>query len=189
MWTLVASSLLVASFFLILVVLIVVNVKVNGEFKIETSWIAIALFPAVIWLITSGQLAQFSGFGLEFSLKQASDNPFTLDLDGDKINPTFKDVGVKGGAGKIPALINQRITALAFVLKNEKYNYDNEIIRAYLEQLTQHNFFKYAVFLNADTSFHGLMPARDLLKKMSQHDLAKEIKERLVLIKPPKFPR
>ena len=62
---------LIASFFLILRVLILINAQVNGAFKVETSWIAVALSPTIIWLLTTGQLAELSGFGFAFKLREA----------------------------------------------------------------------------------------------------------------------
>lgn len=94
--------LLVASFFLILLVLIIINARVNGGFKIGSSWIAIALSPAVIWLLATGQLSEFSGFGLAFKLKEASAKPFSLTLEGDRIEPASVPIKEKEGIAMIP---------------------------------------------------------------------------------------
>ena len=58
--------ILIVSFFVILSLIALINYKLNKEFKIETSWLALSLAPVVIWLITTQQLSEFSGFGLAF---------------------------------------------------------------------------------------------------------------------------
>lgn len=40
--------LLIFSFFAILLVITLINARINGGFKIETTWIAIALAPTII---------------------------------------------------------------------------------------------------------------------------------------------
>lgn len=103
---------LIASFFLILLVLVLINAKVNGGFKVETSWIAVALSPTIIWLLTTGQLAELSGFGFAFKLREASAKPFSLSLEGAKIEPALVPLGEKGGMAMLQELEQRRIAAL-----------------------------------------------------------------------------
>ena len=70
----------VGSFFLILSLIIFINYKINHDFKIETSWLALSLSPVVVWLLTTEQLAEFSGFGLAFKLKEATSTPVSLEM-------------------------------------------------------------------------------------------------------------
>lgn len=160
----------ITSFFLILLALVLINAKVNGGFKIESSWIAVALSPAIIWLIATGQLAEFSGFGLAFKLKEASAKPFSLNLDGDRIEPVSLSLGEKNELGMIPALVQRRVSALSLQLNRKGY-YSSWAIDQYLEQLTAHEFFRYCVFLGNDGSFRGIVSARDLLSRLRQEDL------------------
>lgn len=162
--------ILAASFFLIILVLIIINYKLNSSFKIETAWIALAVSPAVIWLLSTGQLAEFSGFGLEFKLKEASAKPFSLSLEGDRIEPALVPLGEKEGLAKIPELIQRRVPALALQLNRRGY-YSNWAIGQYLEQLAQHEFFRYVVFFGKDGKFRGIMPAKKLLTQMMEEDL------------------
>ena len=157
--------ILIASFSVIILGLIIINTKVNGGFKIEASWIAIALAPAVIWLLATGQLSGFTGFGIEFKLKEASAKPFSLSLEGDKIKPAFVSLGEKGGIGNIPELIRNRVAALALQLNRRNY-YANWAIRQYLEELTQHDFFRYVVFIGTDGEFRGITQPDHLLNQM-----------------------
>jgi len=119
-------------FFLILAALVLVHYKTNGGFKIETSWLAIALAPAVIWLLATGQLTEFSGFGLGFKLKQASATPFSLNLEGDRIQPVSVKTGGKGSMSQIPELVREQIAALSFTLYRKGY-YVNWVITEYLK--------------------------------------------------------
>lgn len=165
-------------FFLILAVLVLVQWKTNGGFKIETSWLGIALAPAVIWLLATGQLSEFSGFGLGFKLKQASAKPFSLNVDGDRIQPVSVKTGGKEGLSQIPKLERERIAALSFTLYRQGY-YADYAIREYLERLTRHEFFKYVVFEDSNGRFQGLVPARRLLEFMRTEnvDVARIIEE------------
>jgi len=156
---------LVGSFFAILLGLILVNTKVNGGFKIETSWVAIALSPAVIWLLAAGQLAEFSGFGLAFKLREATAKPVSLKLDGSKIEPVAITVDEKRGVGNIPELVLKRVAALRLELGRRGY-YAASAIREYLEQLTRYDFFKYVVFVGNDGRFRGLVPAKMFLDQV-----------------------
>ncbi len=157
----------VAAFFLILIGLIAIHAKVNGGFKIETSWIALALSPAIVWLLTTGQLTEFSGFGLAFKLRQASSEPFSLAREGDRIEPQPITLEAKGGIGKIDELIENRIAALTLQLHRKGY-YRNAAIQEYLERLTNYDFFRYVVFVDQQETFSGMVPARKLLNQIRQ---------------------
>lgn len=161
--------LIIGSFFMILVALILINAKVNGGFKIEMSWVAIALSPLVLWLVSTNQLAEFSGFGLAFKLKEASSRPFSLTLEGDRINPVPIPLGEKSGLAEIPSLVEQRVEALTLQLNRQGY-YSNFAIEEYLQELTQHNFFHYVVFIRGNETFYGLMDAKLLLKEMRRRN-------------------
>lgn len=45
----------------------------------------IALAPTAIWLVASGQLAEITGFGFGFKLRQAWTSPVSLERDGEKL--------------------------------------------------------------------------------------------------------
>ncbi|MDY6844922.1 MAG: CBS domain-containing protein [Thermodesulfobacteriota bacterium] len=162
--------LLIALFFLILLALIFINAKVNGGFKIETSWIAIALSPAIVWLIATGQLTSFSGFGFEFKLKEASAKSFSLSLEGDEIDPVSVPLGGKEGIAKIPELKKRRVSALSLQVNRRGY-YNNWAIGKYLEELTPYDFFRYVVFIGTEGKFSGMIAAHDLLHQMKKQDL------------------
>jgi len=132
----------------------------------------------VIWLLATGQLSEFSGFGLGFKLKQASAKPFSLNLEGDRIQPVSVKTGGKGSMNQIPQLVRERIAALSFTLRRQGY-YANYAIRKYLEELTRHDFFKYVVFEDSSGQFQGLVPAGRLLEFMRTEnvDLVKIIEE------------
>jgi len=162
--------LLSASFFLVLLILILINAKVNGGFKIETSWLGISLCPVILWLLATGQLAEFTGFGLAFKLNQVSAKPVSLNLEGDRIEPAPVPLEEKEGLARLPELVKHRIAALALQVNRRGY-YSNAAIRQYLEELTRYTFFHHVVFTETDGKFRGIMPARDLLDQMRQKDL------------------
>ena len=64
-------------FFAILTLLSFVHVRVNDSFKIETPWVAVALAPAVIWLVLSGQLSELTFLGVNLKVREASSRAYT----------------------------------------------------------------------------------------------------------------
>lgn len=165
-------------FFLILIVLALINWASQGNLRIETSWVAIALAPAVIYLLATGQLSEFSGFGLGFKLKQASGKPFSLKLEGDRIQPALIQTEGKASLSELPGLIEKRIEALSLTLNRQGY-YMKEAIEEYLMRLTEFDFFKHVVFTDSKGAFRGLIPARKLQSFMREEivDLVKIIEE------------
>ena len=79
--------ILIASFFLVLALISLINYKLNKEFKIETPWLALSLAPVVMWLLTTQQLSELSGFGLAFKLKEVTSSAVSLQHDGTTIKP------------------------------------------------------------------------------------------------------
>jgi len=169
---------LVGSFFVILLGLILVHAKVNGGFKIETSWVAIALSPAVLSLLATGQLAEFSGFGLAFKLREASAKTVSLKVDGSKIEPVSLAIDEKRGVENIPELIRKRVAALRLQVGRRNY-YAPSAIGQYLEELTKYDFFRYVIFVGGDEKFRGLVPAKTLLEQMRRggFDIVRVIEE------------
>ncbi len=158
------------AFFLILITLILINSIGNGSFKIETSWIAIALAPVIIWLLTSGQLSEFSGFGLGFKLREAAARPVSLSLEGSRIEPVPVKIGEKGEVREIPDFVKQRVGAMSLELGRRDF-YGDSAIRDYLDRLTQHDFFRYVVFTDSDGRFRGVVSARALLGQLRDENV------------------
>ena len=160
----------VASFFIILITISIINFKVNGEFKIETSWLALSLTPVVIWLLTTHQLSEFSGFGLAFKLNKVTSTPVSLKLDGDKITPEQVSHDEKEGLGKIDRFIKNKVAAITLEVGRQGY-YVNSAIKSYLRELTQYSFFKYVIFQNKKGEFQGIIPADEMLEKMQDRSV------------------
>ena len=78
---------LVVMFFLILAGLVGLNARFNRDFKIEGTWIAVAILPAVLWMVSTGQLSEIAGFGLEVRLRDAAKAPVTNSLESLPIEP------------------------------------------------------------------------------------------------------
>ena len=159
--------ILIASFFFILFVITFINFKLNKEFKIETSWLALSLAPVVIWLITTQQLSEFSGFGLAFKLNKVTSTPVSLELDGDMIRPEQVSSGGKEGIGKIESFKRNRVAAVTLELGRQGY-YNNQAIKKYLVELTPFSFFRYVLFQNKSGEFRGIISGDKMLEEM-QH--------------------
>ncbi len=161
---------LIFSFFGILLVIVLINAKINGGFKIETTWIAIALAPTIIWLLSSGQLAELSGFGVAFKLREAAARPFSLKMHGSKITPELLPTDEKAGYAAINRFIKNRVAAMTLKLERQDY-YSNRAIRRYLSELTQHDFFRYVIFMDQNDKFKALVPARIFYQQLLTDNL------------------
>ena len=157
--------ILIISFFVILSVIALINYKLNKEFKIETSWLALSLAPVVIWLITTQQLSEFSGFGLAFKLNKVTATPVSLQLDGDLIQPEAISSDAKEGIGKIDLFKRDRVAAITLEVGKQGYYLDSAIQR-YLRELAPLSFFKYVLFLDKDRHFKGMIWGSKLLEEM-----------------------
>ena len=160
----------VASFFIILAGIAYINFKLNGEFKIETSWLALGLTPVVIWLLTTQQLSEFSGFGLAFKLNKVTAKPVSLQYDGDKINPEHISSDAKEGLSKIEYFKANKVAAVTLEIGRQGY-YNNGAIKRYLRELTQFAFFKYVLFQDQNNRFKGIIPATEMLNQMENQGL------------------
>ena len=160
----------IAQFFLVLIGIIIINFRLNKEFRIDMSWIALALAPLVIWLITTNQLAEFSGFGLEFKLNEVTAKSVSIENDGTLIKPEQISSDSKQGLGKLDLFIRRRVSAVTLQTKRPNY-YNNWAISEYLERLTQYPFFRFVLFTNTSGEFAGIIDARQLLYEIRENDL------------------
>lgn len=160
----------IASFFIILTGIAYINFRLNGEFKIETSWLALGLTPVIIWLLTTQQLSEFSGFGLAFKLNKVKAKPVSLKYDGDKINPEHISRDTKAGLGKIELFKANKVAAVTLEVGRQRY-YSNSAIKSYLRELTQFAFFKYVLFQDKNNKFKGIIPATEMLNQMENQRL------------------
>ena len=152
-------------FFLILATLALINFRLNKEFKIETSWLALGLAPVVIWLITTQQLSEFSGFGLAFKLNEATSTPVSLQIDGAAITAEKVSNEGKQGLGKLEEIKRKRVAAITLEVGRQGY-YLNRAIKKYLEELTPLPFFKFVIFKNKSGEFQGIIPGINLLVEL-----------------------
>lgn len=157
-------------FFLILVVIALINYKINNEFRIESSWLALALAPVIIWLLTTQQLSEFSGFGLAFKLNEVTSTPVSLRVDGSAITPEQISREEKGGLGKIESFKRNRVAALTIEVGRRGY-YTNYAIAEYLEELTPFTFFKYVLFVNKSGEFLGIISGIKLLEELRNESI------------------
>ena len=157
--------ILTALFFLILGLIVYVHYRVNGEFKIETSWLALSLAPVVIWLLSTQQLSEFSGFGLAFKLKEVTNSAVSLQADGNAIRPERISRDEKEGLGKIEQFKRNRVAAVTLVVGKQNY-YNNRAIERYLRELVPLSFFRYVLFEDSEGRFRGVVDGSRLLEQL-----------------------
>lgn len=163
------AIVLVVSFFTILGIPIAVHARMKKEFKVEASWVGVAIVPMLIWLVTAGQLSEFSGFGLTLKLQGATTVPLSRLASEGTFETKPVSVDGKGAPHKIDEYIKQRLEALSFELRRTEY-YIPGAVREYLNRLSEHKFFQYVVFVEGDGSFAGLIPANTLLKELREKE-------------------
>lgn len=136
----------------------------------------LSLAPVAIWLLTTQQLSEFSGFGPAFKLKEVTATPVSLQLDGDAIKPEQISRKEKGGVGKIKSFIRNKVAAITFVLGKQGYYY-NPAIERYIKELTPQSFFRYVIFENKAGEYRGIISGSKLLEeiKAGNIDLVKLI--------------
>jgi hypothetical protein len=97
------------------------------------------------------------------AILQASARPV-----GQQISPlpvaSFEEV-LKGGAGEIPMLIRRHVQGVDFMLGSNGYVED--VVRQYLEALTQEASFKGFVLINTDRKLFGMIDGRMLLNSLT----------------------
>lgn len=152
-------------FFLILAMITLINYKINNEFKIESSWLALSLAPVIIWLLATQQLSEFSGFGLAFKLKEATSTAVSLQIDGSAIKPKMITKDKKGGPKEVESFKRNRVEALTLELGKKDY-YLNNMIKYYLEELNPYSFFKYVLFVSKSGEFRGMILGTKLLDEL-----------------------
>jgi hypothetical protein len=158
-----AEVLLFIAFFVILGALGALNLKINKVFKIEATWIAVALAPVIIWLLTTDRLTEMAGFGLELKLKRAASEPIEERLK--PLEPVELEADQKAGADRLEQMVRNQTPVMTLQLERLDY-YRADAIEAYLDRLTGHGFFKYVVFENADRSFAGLASGEAMLGRV-----------------------
>lgn len=160
-------------FFAILSLLSLVHVRVNKSFKIEASWVAVALAPAVLWLVLSGQLTELTFLGVNFKVREVSSKGFSLRNEGTKIQPESISTAEKGASSLIDDFRRRGTEALSFQL--ERTGYVNSVIEEYFEALPD---LRYVVFIHKNGKFHALASASDVFAEMknNQLDLAGQIR-------------
>ena len=165
----VEAIILVTSFFAILGMFIGIHARMKKEFKVEASWVGVAVVPMVVWLITAGQLSEFSGFGLTVKLQDATTVPLSRLASKETFETRPVSLDEKQSPDKIDEYIEQRLEALSFELGRTGY-YVPWAVRDYFVSLSEQDFFRYVVFVDGDGKFAGLIPVDTLFEELGQKE-------------------
>lgn len=136
---------------------------------IETNSILIAVLPVVIWLLVAGKITSFKAFGVELksAINQLSKETIDTDsglLASSKIDYEAVESNPKEDVSQIQSFIRRRVPALSFEIRRKNY-YTTEAIEQWISQLSDHDFFKWVIFLDNKGRFAGLIP-RDKLRTL-----------------------
>ena len=143
-------------------ILIVLSLTRAANKPVENSWIVIAVLPVLFWLFFSGRISSFKGFGVELqsAIRRAADETVTTDIKLETIKYERGVPSPKVDVSLIQPYIDSKVTALYFELGRQEYYYPSAI-KAWLDGLGEHAFFKWVVFQEKDGNFRGLIPAED----------------------------
>jgi hypothetical protein len=148
----------VGLFFALIITLALIHARINHEFKIEPTWVALAATPALLWLALSGRITEMTLPG-GMGFKTAALQSVSLKSDGEKISPDTIEIGMKGGMQNLDDLKQRGTLALSFELGGS--HYDNLAIQQYLTALTE---LRYIIFTNREGVYVGFAPA-SLIRK------------------------
>jgi hypothetical protein len=134
--------------------------------KFETNSILLAILPVIFWLIISGRVTAFKGFGIEFKSEVQRLSDISIAADRNLLETARIDFEPAVPAPKIDVreinkYIARKIPALSFELGRTNY-YKPAAIQQYLNALTPHSFFRWVVFQDRNGEFRGLAKAQNL---------------------------
>lgn len=165
---------------ILLIVFTSIKDLVLGSKTIDPSMIFLALLPFIIYLLLSGKISEIGGGGFRIKLNKASEAKVIFKSE--EVAYVDEDVVVKGNIGKLrheilPKIaVNPRST-LKLSKRYDYYTY--KALKAYLEELTKFDFFKYVLFVEENNVFNGYIHAGSLLAQFSDEYRGEEIVEEI----------
>jgi CBS domain-containing protein len=155
----------VALFFALIIGLTLIHARIQREFKIDPTWVALAATPGVLWLVLSGRVTEMTLPG-GVSFKAAALQAVSLKSDGEKVSPDTIEMGPKGGVQNLEELKRRGAVALTFELGSSYYN--DSAIQQYLSQLPD---LRYLIFTEPGGAYAGFAPAPLVRQRMADNEL------------------
>lgn len=150
------------TFALIICVIMILRVKIGEKFKIEYSYIVLAIIPVVLWLLLTGKIQKLEvgELKIETAFVEASRTPVSKQIKLVRLPVETLTMNPKGGSDDIPQLVRDKTEALTFRLGYGHYY--GPVIEDYLNQLCVYPFFKHIIINQNDEKFFGLLNAREV---------------------------
>jgi hypothetical protein len=150
----------------VLIAVVVLRSATGGRVQVTLNDAIIAAIAAGLTLVMSGSIAKLgvstTGVTIETAreaILSASARPVTKQVSALPVAP-FEDV-LKGGADLLPSLVQRRVQGVDFVMGMGGYVPD--VVRTYLQTLSQYSFFRGFVLLDQNHKLFGVIDGRILL--------------------------
>jgi hypothetical protein len=150
----------IASFILLVVLLVLLRAKTDDKFQIKNSDIVIALIPVVLALFLSGKVQELTigEFKIVLAVQEAAESPISAEVTELPVEEVL--IGESQSLVELKQYIEKRIQVVSFQLSKFTRGGSNLIV-SYLE-LTQYPFLRFIVFNNPDGSFFGMADAQQI---------------------------
>ena len=150
----------IASFILLLVVLVLLRAKTDDKYQIKNSDIVIALIPIVLVLFLSGKVQEltFGEFKIVLAVKKTTESPISAEVTELPIEEV--PVGQRQSLIERKQYIEKRIPVVSFQFSKFSRG-GSDIIVDYLK-LTQYPFLRYIIFYDTEGIFFGMADAQQI---------------------------
>jgi len=137
----------------------------TDKWQVQLSDIAIALAPILVWLVLSGKISElkFGSDGFFATFQGLVAKPIIASVTPLPVKELVADE--KRADSELPEFIAKQVEEIFFVLGRQ---YVPSVTEHYLNELTQHAFFRFVVMQLTDGSFFGMMDARQLAERLRQ---------------------
>ena len=150
----------IASFILLLVLLVLLRAKTDEKYQIKNSDIVIALIPIALVLFLSGKVQEltFGEFKIALAMKKTTESPVSAEVTELPIEEV--QLGRRQSLVELEQYIEKRIPVVSFQFSRFSRG-GSDIIVDYLE-LTQYPFLRHIVFYDAEGAFFGMADAQKI---------------------------
>jgi hypothetical protein len=163
----------IATLLITAVVLVtVVTIRHCCEWPIEitTNDLLVTVVAAVLMLFVTGRISEFEFGSKGVSVKSAIIAATRKPIDNQILPVTTIVHPEKGPLDQIQKYVAEQVPAIHFDLGSNRYNWG--AIHDYLSALSSHSFFRFVVFLGAQSKLFGIVDARKLYTKLSDQNSA-----------------
>ena len=140
----------------------------------ESSAIFLSVMPFIVYLILSGKIQEFKGGGIEVKFKEAFEKNVRFKPE----QAHYMDYHIIGkGSRKVLSNVILETTRSPFTTLSLTIgqHYDYTLLRDYLKELLNFDFFKYVIFIDNNSKLQGFISARVLLSHLREDQMGLQV--------------